>query len=442
MKHTCRLPAWALLLVALMALAACQPESSSVPPGGIATPSPAPLTPRPTALAALPTPAPSQAAPNGASDYVVWVGDDFPLDSASGQALWNVRNAYQNANPSVRITLLQKKSEGGKGGIEDLLTTAQAAAPQALPDIITLDLRDLPRYVRNGMAQPLDAQSAPSLQSDLYSFARAAAQIDNRIYAVPFTADFLHLVYDSAQFKTPPLTWTELISSGARYAFAAGGDNGAVSGAFLAQYAALGGRFVDARGRPALDRAPFIDALEFFRVALAKGATVTNTLSLRSEDDALKLFAAGRVPLADASARAYLRDRATLRGAGFSPVPTRDGNLSTIAHAWGFAVVARDANRRIVAQRFVESLVSTDANAAWNRAAGRLPVRRTALPGWTSDPLYRDFANQMLSVAVNPPATAAGGSLDVVMQVAVADVLANGLSPAEAADKAIAALNR
>lgn len=431
---------WVFVLAMLASLVSCMPEGNAPSPGGL-TPTPPPLTPRPTAPASQPTPVPSLPAPAGSNDLVVWIGDDFPLDSAGGQALWNARSAFQNANPAVPVVLLQKKSEG-KGGIEDLLATTQAAALQSLPDVVTIDLRDLPRYVRNGIIQPLDATSSQTLQNDLYPFARTAAQVDNRMYAVPFTADFLHLIYDSTQFKTPPLTWTELISSGARYAFAAGGDNGVVGDAFLAQYVALGGRFADARGRPALDRTPFIDALEFYRVAFAKGTTVTNTLSLRNEEDTLKLYTAGRAPLADATARAFLRDRVSLRGAGFGAVPTRDGNLSTIARAWGYAVVTRDAPRRAAAQRFVESLVSSEANAAWNRAAGRLPVRRSALPAWASDILYRDFANQMLSVAVNRPTPAASGSLDVVMQLAIVDVLANGVSPAEAADKAIAALNR
>ena len=61
---------------------------------------------------------------------------------------------------------------------------------------------------------------------------------------------------------------------------------------------------------------------------------------------------------------------------------------------------------------------------------------------WSSNIAYRDFINQLMSVAVNRPPVTAGASLDGIMQAAVVDVLNNGLSSADAADKAIAALNR
>jgi ABC-type glycerol-3-phosphate transport system substrate-binding protein len=179
-----------------------------------------------------------------------------------------------------------------------------------------------------------------------------------------------------------------------------------------------------------------------YRAALAKGVALTGTLTLKNEDDALKQYAAGKAMLADTTARGFLRDRAQLPKAGFGALPTRDGNLATIARTWGFGLVARDANRRQAAQRFAEWLANADHTAAWNRAAGRVPPRRIALNNWSSDSAYREFANQMLGVAVSRPPAGTGASLEVIVQLAIVDVLQNNLSPAEAADKALAAINR
>ena len=420
-------------------LAAC--DAPSVPPA--TTPEPIVLTatvPPPSQTLAAPTPA-SVVTSTGVISLVVWMDDEFAqaAQAAAGQPLTGTLSAFQALNLNTRVTVLPKKP-AGKGGIEDLLVSTQAALPQAMPDLVTLDLGELPRIVKEGVLQPFDPQFAPSLQGDLYPFARQAGQADGRIYAVPFSADVLQLVYDSSLLRTPPINWTELYSSSAKYAIAAGSDNGAVGDSFLVQYVALGGRFSDARGKASLDRTPLRDALEFYRTA-SQNSFVPNVLSLKSPDDGWRLFTSGRAVLADIGTHTYLRDRGQQRNVGYGAIPTRDGSLATVGHAWGFALTSADPTRRAAAQRLVETVVSADVNAAWNRSANRLPVRKQSLVAWSSDFIYRDFINQLLSVAVNRPG-AAGSAVEIVLQGALQDVLANNLSPSDAADKAIAALAR
>ena len=151
--------------------------------------------------------------------------------------------------------VLPKKPDG-KGGIEDLLVSTQAALPQELPDIVTLDLAELPRIVKEGVLQPFDPQFAPSVEADLYPFARQAGQTDGRIYAVPYSGDLLQVAYNSALLRFPPLTWSDLYSGSVKYAVAAGSENGTVGDSFLVQYIALGGHFNDGRGKALLDRTP------------------------------------------------------------------------------------------------------------------------------------------------------------------------------------------
>jgi ABC-type glycerol-3-phosphate transport system substrate-binding protein len=251
----------------------------------------------------------------------------------------------------------------------------------------------------------------------------------------------LQVVYDNNALKSPPLNWAELYTNGIKYAFAAG-DSGQVSDSFLAQYVALGGRFADTRGRAALDRGPLRDALDFYRNTVLQSVAISNTLSIKTPDDSFRMFTSSRATVADVSARTFMREQPQLKNASYASIPTRDGNLATISRTWGMALVAGDPNRRVMAQRLIEYLAGVEIAAAWNRAAGQLPVRRAALGNWSSNIAYRDFINQLMSVAVNRPPVTAGANLDGIMQAAVVDVLNNGLSPADAADKAIAALNR
>lgn len=428
-----------VLVPILLLLAAC--DAPGVPPA---------TTPEPVVLTAT-VPPPSQtvaptAAPNvtstGVISLVVWMDDEFAqaAQAAATQALTGTLSAFQAANPNTRVTVLPKKPSG-KGGIEDLLVSTQAALPQELPDLVTLDLAELPRIVKEGVLQPFDPQFAPALQGDLYPFARQAEQSDGRIYAVPYSGDVLHLVYDNSLLRTPPINWSELYSSSAKYAVAAGSENGTVGDSFLVQYIALGGRFSDARGKPSLDRTPLRDALEFYRTA-SQNAFVPNVLSLKSPEDGWRLFTSGRAVVADTGAHSFLRDRGQQRNVGYGAIPTRDGNLATVGHAWGFALTSADPARRAAAQRLVETFVSAEVDAAWNRSANRLPVRKQSLIAWSSDFFYRDFINQLLSVAVNRPGATAGSTIEIVLQGALQDVLANNITPSDAADKAIAALAR
>ncbi len=428
------------LFSAALALAACQPTAnptviSNLPATAVATAPPPIETAAPTAVPTSATPGPM--------NLVVWMNDEFALASPAngGQALAAQVGAFQASHANVRVSLLPKKPYG-KGGIQDLLLATQAALPSAVPDIITLDLRELPRLVKDDALQPFNPQFAPTLQNDLYPFAREAAQVNGRLYAIPFSTDLLHVVYDSAQIQTPPLKWSQLVSSTVKYTFPAGGDAGLVNDSFLAQYVALGGRFVDSRSKATLDRAPLRDALEFYRNGVTQGFIAPNILNVKSSEEAWRLYATGKAALVDSTTHRFLLDRVQLKGASYAAIPTRDGNLATIANSWGYAIAAKDPARRMNAERFVEWMVSADNTATWNKAANRVPVRKGALSAWSTDKAHRDFMQQLLTVAVNRPATSVGDKLDVALQTAIVDVLANNLSPSDAADKAVAAVSR
>lgn len=420
---------------------ACLPSAN--PPAPASAPETIAATLIPPNQTLIPTVAPTTVSASSTLTLVVWMSDEFAQAPAAsgGQALTTAIEGFQVANAPMHVAIQPKKAYG-KGGMADLLVSTQNALPQALPDVVTLDMRELPSLAREDILQPFDNKFAPALQADLYPFARQSGQVDGRVYGIPFTADLLQVAYDNTQFKTPPLTWSDLISSSAKYGVALGGENGTASDSLLAQYVALGGHFNDARAKPTLERTPLRDALEFFRNGIAGGLISAPPLNLKSVDETWRLFTAAKASVVDTSTRKFLAERNRVKGAGFATVPTRDGNLVSISRSWGYAIVARDTARRDAAQKFVEWMLGVENTALWNRATNRLPVRRSALPLWSTDMAYRDFANQLLNVAVHHPPITSGNSLDAILQVALVDVLANNVSAADAADKAIATLTR
>ena len=401
-------------------------EAPTPPPGPVLTP---------TAAPPLSTPGPL--------NLVVWMSDEFPLapGPGGGDVLTAAVASFQAAFPDMHVMLTPKKAYG-KGGLVDLLSATQDALPSAVPDVVTLDLRDVPQLARDNRLQPFDARFAPATLNDLFPFARGAGLVEGSLYAIPFTADALQVAYDNTLLRTPPLTWTDLQTTTVRYAFAAGGDNGQISDSFLTQYVALGGKFSDASGKPNLDRTPLRNALDFYRTGISAGFILTNVLSLKTPDDAWRQLTSGKATLVDTSTRTFLRERGSARYAGFGTLPTRDGNLATIVRSWGFTVVTKDTARRAAAERFVEWMLSAENNALWNRAGNRLPIRRGAVNLWSADASYREFATALLNAAVNRPPASGNNALDMALVGAIGDVLANNVSPSDAADKAIASLSR
>src|ERR1051325_9401891 len=144
-----------LVVLSLMLLAACTSANETPVPSGIRPSTPIFSAPTPGETS-VPTPAPSASAPV-TSDLVIWLGDDLAPTASplQMQVLTTALNSFQVTYPATRINIYTKKSSG-KGGIEDLLISTQAALPQSLPDIVTLDLHDLPRYAKDGVQQPFE----------------------------------------------------------------------------------------------------------------------------------------------------------------------------------------------------------------------------------------------------------------------------------------------
>lgn len=437
--RTSRLPLLPFIFVLTVALGACDFGPN---PGGTTGPATAAATPAAISPRQTPTGAPAQSTP-GPLNLVVWMSDEFALAPGpnGGDVLTAIVASFQAAFPDIHVSIAPKKAYG-KGGLVDLLSATEDALPQSAPDVITLDLRDVPQLARANRLHPFDPAFAPATLSDLFPFTRGAGLVDGNLYAIPFTADALQVAYDSAQLPTPPPTWTGLQTTTVRYAFAAGSDSGQVSDSFLAQYVALGGKFSDASGKPALDRAPLRAALDFYRTGVSQGYILTNVLGLKTPDDAWNLLTSGKATLVDTSTRNFLLARGSLKNVGYAAIPTRDGNLATITRSWGYAIATRDPVRQSAAQRFVEWMMTAQNNADWNRATARLPVRRSAVGLWSGDSGYRDFILALLSAAVNRPPATGSNAMDTALLTAIGDVLSNNASPADAADRAIASLGR
>ena len=422
-------------LLAIVGLTGCNllPELSfsSQEEKPTATTVPGEITP-----AVSPTPALSSTT-SSAITLTLWTTEAFfpTEDSDSGQILAQQWQAFEAARADVTIEYVLKKPYG-KGGILDFLSTARAAAPTVLPDLVILDILELDEATEAGLIQPLDDLVSSEVQQDLFPFARRS--FDGQLMGIQFEADVEHLIYNTNKIDSPPITWREVLSDSVAYIFPANGEGSLVNDAFLIQYLAAGGGLLDESGAPALDNDALVQVLQFYADGLEAGAIPSSVLEFADLDDCWVVYVSAQAALSNVSSDRYLADRGLLKNTAFAAIPTRDGNVATLSKGWALAIVTEDSGRQAAAAQFIEWLLAPESNANWNLAAGHLPTRQAAFEHLGTEDQYFPFVRQQLANVYPQPIDPAYDKIGRALQRAVQDVLQGEVSPEEAAEAVIA----
>ncbi len=357
----------------------------------------------------------------------LWTSEEFaPGDTPAGRILRSQFDAFNATYPNFRVEVVLKKTQG-KGGLLDALLTTHAVAPILLPDLIVLDLAELPLAAQAGVLQSYDGFLPTELNNDLFPFAKQAAHVQNRWVGMPFAADAQHLVYHKTLVRKVPLSWDDVLRLETPLAMPLGGDD-----AFLLQYAALASPGVLPTPL-ALDPSATAQVLSFFKRARDARALPPNALALTSAGECWRAFADGQVPMAQVLASRYLAERDRLPNALYAVVPTRDGKTATLANAWAFALVTADPTRQAVAARFVQFLTQSERLSPWLRAARRLPASRTPLSLAVEPPEYATFVRDMLERATAVPHASAYAKSAAAWRAGIAAVWRGETTPEEAA---------
>lgn len=350
-----------------------------------------------------------------------------PGATPAGRILRNQIDAFSAANRTVRLELVPKKSSG-KGGLIDFLVTTRTVVPSRLPDVVALDLAQVPLAAEAGILQPMDGWLAPEVTADLFPFAVQGARFQNRWMAVPFAADVQHLVYSRTAVRRVPQSWDDLTKQKGVLLLPLGGDD-----AFLLQYFALGATLKDAANSTAIDGNAAAQVLSFFKRAHDAALVPDSALGLKSVDEVWPSFAAGQVAMAQVSASRYLTERSKLPNALFASVPTRDGKTASLATGWALAVVTADPARQAAAAQFIQWIVQGEHLAPWLRAQHLLPASRTTVPLAVDPPDYASFIRDELEHAVPLPPASTYAKQSEAWRAAIAAVWNGQVTPEEGA---------
>jgi arabinogalactan oligomer/maltooligosaccharide transport system substrate-binding protein len=255
MKHTLFVLA-SILIAATMALTACGPTATPT-----AAPTTAPATQAPTSApaTAAPTTAPTAAPVN----LTIW--DGYHAGGTEETSITNLVNQYQQANPNVKVTLLEVP-------FSDIYTKYETdTAAGGGPDMFTAPNDNLGSEVRAGLIAPIDSY----LQGKLTNYTQAGVNgvtVDGKIYAVPGIAKAVGLFYNTSTIPNPPKTTDDLmalVKSGKKLGFV---NNGAYY--IWGFWSGFGGTLLDSTGKCVADQGGFADALQYLANLQTAGATI------------------------------------------------------------------------------------------------------------------------------------------------------------------------
>jgi ABC-type glycerol-3-phosphate transport system substrate-binding protein len=336
---------------------------------------------------------------NANDQLVVWLPSfsGIASEGSAGALLTNAFHQFEQRHPTIRLDV-QVKADSGTASLFNFLRSAQEVAPSILPDLVLINTQQLWQIADLGMVVALSEEEFLS-DADFFPVMRDAVLYHAQTVGIPYTADILHLAYDSDIISPPPTTWEELLSSDSPLLFPAA--EAATPNATLLHYVGAGGTLLE--DGTISDPQVLEDFFTFVAEARTQEVIPASVLDMPNFTAVWRAFAEDRSELAVAQVMQFYPNAAGIKPPSYAPVPTRAGESITIADTWAFAILTEDAQRRQLALALINELLVPEVQGPWSQLIARLPSRSASLALWTQANDYRDFAQTLLEDAVAPP---------------------------------------
>lgn len=363
---------------------------------------------------------------------IIWLPPDMDPaeDTPSGALLKAQLAAFSAANGDIEI-ITRVKNARGSGGLLDALTATNLAAPDIMPDLISLSRSDLETASLKALVVSLDGKTLLIDSLDWFPYAREMALIQGSLYGIPFTGDALGIIYRNDLINPPPNTWEGLSSINNALAFAA---NDPMANFSLALYQAAGGTVQDAQRRPMLEVEPLTEVLNLFADLVDTSSFSDQVMQLQNEEQVWLAFKNEQARAAVVSVSTYLRNE-TENSAMVTIPPIEELSLTT-GSGWVWAVATANPQRQALCLSLLEQLSDSQFLAEWNEAFGGMPPRPSSLDSW-QDPTVRSLLSQVSVMTVLKSSNPISINLGPIIRDAVIQVLRDGIDPAVAAQNAV-----
>jgi len=393
------------------------------------------ITPEITATAVSPTSTPPvndfSPTPAGPATLKLWLPPEFypTPGNAAGELLQSRVEEFMQLHPEVRIELREKAMEG-LGGMLDSLTTASAAAPLALPDLVAFPNSVMEIAALKGLLVAQTDFELDLKDDDWYEYARQLPNIQDKIYGLPFAGDAQLVVYRSSLLETAPISWSEVLTATLPLVFPAADPQALFT---LIQYQSLDGQLYDDEGRPFLDTELLTQILTFYQSAEQSGKIPYWSTRYENDEEVWQAYNDQAADVAVIWASNYLKN--IPESSLLSPIPTLNGMPYTYASGWVWSVTSPDPIKQALSVELAEFLSQKEFLAQWIVTTGYLPVRQSSILQWQNEE-NKAVLDKILSSAVVIPSLDTLTILGSPIKQAVVDILKQQSDPKSAAQKA------
>lgn len=365
----------------------------------------------------------------------IWLPPQFDpaSGSLSGKLLQERLDEFSARRPGIRLDVRIKSLEGN-GGMLDGLSAANAAAPQALPDLILLPRPLLEAAALKGLLHPLDGLTSSLDDTDWYEYARELASLQNSAFGIPFAGDALLLAYRPSVIETPPHDFPSVLQTQGSLSFPAADPLSLLT---LSLYQAAGGAVQDDLGRPTLDPDKLAQVLSFYQEAATAGVISDRITQFEKDDQTWSDYLEGQSNFAVTWLSRFLSQGSDFQAQNSAaPLFSPDGKPYTLATGWAWALASPQPEKQSLSVELAEYLTKSDFLSEWTLAAGYLPPRSSALSAWKNSDLQA-LANQVALSAHMYPATDVLSSLAPALRHAALQAIKGQGDPQTLAQEAV-----
>ncbi|MEA3327821.1 MAG: extracellular solute-binding protein [Chloroflexota bacterium] len=369
------------------------------------------------------------------TSLTLWVPPEMDpsMESDASKMLANRLQLFSDLHNGLEVKV-RVKAASGAGGLLDALDATNAAAPDALPDLIVFSRPDMESAALKGLISSLEALTEVPDDSDWYSFTRDLALLQGETYGFPFAADALALVYRPEIIPDFSGTWNGILESNAALVFPADSDHSLFQ---LVLYLDEGGVIQDNQRRPTLEVDALSEVFQLIQEGVESGTFPQGLIQYQTSDQVWAAFKEGEADLVVTWMSNFLRD-----GPGDAAVlplfPVSDGAVS-IGTGLIWAVSTPIESRQDIVIDLAEFLIQSDFLAEWSLAAGYIPPRPSSLEGWTDQGL-RSTVSQIALMTQMYPSNEIITKLGPVLREGTRQILQEMVDPTQAAQEAVESL--
>jgi len=374
-----------------------------------------------------------------AADVIEISVQDVWSDSLMWGRVWlQTIKEFEEANPDIKINRIYVPL--GQN-IERILLQTKT---RSLPDIITVDIQDVPHLAEMGSLLDL----TPFIEKwghwdDVLPRSREAMSWNGNPYVIQFTTNTLALHYNKDLFEEagltrPPATWEELREWAEKLTKPEKGQYGFAYSAYYSEEATCnflpflwsnGGDLLD------LDAPESIEALEFVTSFVRDGYTPRDIVNWNQGDVGVQ-FRLGNVAMMVQGCWDIPLSEEENMNFGVAVLPTPDGSVPTVpigGEAFGMSPFS-SPEKQEAAWRFLEYLMSEEVMARFNARVYNIPTRISVGPSVIEEkPLLEPF---VLELQNGRSRSEAGGvkypNISIATREAIQKVIIGQATPEEA----------